>query len=293
MDIGFHALPGHRISQTAIGRLLNSARGHQFRIHLSTSLVKTLDQQLRSLSSGTFGNEKEAQGLQALLSLGGDGTLLDSLLFTLRNRIPLLGINFGRLGFLPCIPDAEIEALFQLLEKGPIPVQERSVLEIHSDNSQFLPFAEFPFALNEVALIKKDSSSMIHIRTEVDGVFLNEYWGDGLIVATPTGSTGYSLSCGGPILWPDSSALVLTPVSPHNLSMRPLVLSDGMEIQLIPGGRTGKIMLSMDSRSRSFPVNQLIKVKKSSEKAIFIRTSEVGFAATLREKLFWGKDIRN
>ncbi len=286
-------MPGHRISHAAIGDLLKAAENQAFSIFLSSSLDKTLDPQLRSLASGIFTGEKEAADLNLLLSLGGDGTLLDSLLYTLRNRIPLLGINFGRLGFLPSIPDSEIDKLFSLIKQQPIPVQERSVLEMHCDEGIHSPFAEFPFALNEVALIKKDSSSMIHIRTEVNGVFLNEYWGDGLIVSTATGSTGYSLSCGGPILWPDSSALVLTPVSPHNLSMRPLVLSDGMEVKLIPGGRTGKIMLSMDSRSKSFPVHQAVIVKKSAEKAVFVRASEAGFAATLREKLFWGKDYRN
>ena len=285
-------MPGHRISHAAIGDLLKAAENQSFSIFLSSSLDKTLDPQLRSLASGVFAGEKEAADLNLLLSLGGDGTLLDSLLYTLRNRIPLLGINFGRLGFLPSIPDSEIDKFFGLIRQQPIPVQERSVLELHWDGITS-PFADFPYALNEVALIKKDSSSMIHIRTEVDGVFLNEYWGDGLIVSTPTGSTGYSLSCGGPILWPDSSVMVLTPVSPHNLSMRPLVLSDGMKVKLIPGGRTAKIMLSMDSRSKSFPVNQEVNIKKSTEKAVFIRASDAGFVTTLREKLYWGKDYRN
>ena len=285
-------MPGHRISHAAIGDLLKAAENQSFSIFLSSSLDKTLDPQLRSLASGVFAGEKEAADLNLLLSLGGDGTLLDSLLYTLRNRIPLLGINFGRLGFLPSIPDSDIVSFFQWMQQDPIPVQERSVLELHCDGITS-PFADFPYALNEVALIKKDSSSMIHIRTEVDGVFLNEYWGDGLIVSTPTGSTGYSLSCGGPILWPDSSVMVLTPVSPHNLSMRPLVLSDGMKVKLIPGGRTAKIMLSMDSRSKSFPVNQEVNIKKSTEKAVFIRASDAGFVTTLREKLYWGKDYRN
>jgi NAD+ kinase len=182
--------------------------------------------------------------------------------------------------------------LLDLLEGDRLPVQERLVLELDTPGTSN-PFADFPFALNEVALIKKDTSSMIHIKTEVDGIFLNEYWGDGLILASPTGSTGYSLSCGGPILWPDSAALVLTPVSPHNLSMRPLVLSDQMEISLIPSGRSPRVMLSMDSRSRSFLVNQKVLIKRSLEKAIFVKLNGEGFSSILREKLFWGKDFRN
>ena len=292
MTIGLHAHSAHRIPAASLRSVVDQTirAGHQ--VLVSDVLLKTLEQNLRNQVSGTFSSEQDAANLDALLSLGGDGTLLESLLYTLRKRIPLLGINFGRLGFLPSIPDTELGNLLIEFSEGRMLVQERSVLELECESSVH-PFPEFPFALNEVAIIKKDSSSMIHIRTEVDGLFLNEYWGDGLIVASPTGSTGYSLSCGGPILWPDSSAIVLTPVSPHNLSMRPLVLNDGMQISLIPGGRSSKIMLSMDSRSRSFPVNQRIKVKKSKESARFILHSKDAFPSTLREKLFWGKDYRN
>ena len=292
MRIGLHALPGHRISTASLQEILEAClrRGHS--ISLSVSLIKSFGDSIGGLDFAIFSNEKEAAGLDILLSLGGDGTLLDSQLYALRNRIPLLGINFGRLGFLPCIPASELSHLLDLLEEDRLPVQERLVLELDTPGTSN-PFADFPFALNEVALIKKGTSSMIHIKTEVDGVFLNEYWGDGLILASPTGSTGYSLSCGGPILWPDSAALVLTPVSPHNLSMRPIVLSDQMEITLVPSGRSPRVMLSMDSRSRSFPVNQKVLIKRSSEKAIFVKLNGDGFSSILREKLFWGKDFRN
>lgn len=292
MKIGFHALPVNKIPAASVREilLLFGSRGHE--IFVSSALQKSIPESTSGIRHHLFSDERGAAVLDVLLSLGGDGTLLDSLMFSLRNQIPLLGINFGRLGFLPCIASDELEKLLSLLNEDNLPVLRRSVLEVISPGS-LNPFGEFPFALNEVALIKKDSSSMIHIRTEVDGVFLNEYWGDGLIIASPTGSTGYSLSCGGPILWPDSEAMVLTPVSPHNLSMRPLVLSNRVEITLIPGGRAPRVMLSMDSRSKSFPVGQAVRIRCSEKKALFIQLRGEGFSSTLREKLYWGKDFRN
>ncbi len=293
MKIGFHALHNHRIPFQAVRDLGTRLHLEGFQICLSAKLLKPYAERLDfEFPYSVFTAPSEVLGISAMLSLGGDGTLLDTLLFTLQNKIPLLGVNFGRMGFLPCIPDSSIMELASLLKQEIIPVEERAVLEIES-GGYLNPFSEFPFALNEVAIIKKETASMITIKTNVDGVFLNEYWGDGLIISSPTGSTGYSLSCGGPILWPDSEAIVLTPVSPHNLSMRPIVLSDKMEITLIPKGRSSKILVSMDSRSKSIPVNQAINIRKSSEKALFIKISPNGFPNTLREKLLWGKDIRN
>jgi NAD+ kinase len=293
MKIGFHALHNHRIPFQAVNDLGANLHLEGFEICLSAKLLKPFSERSDfGFPYSVFSNPAEAADISAMLSLGGDGTLLDTLLFTLQNKIPLLGVNFGRMGFLPCIQDSSIMELASLLNQEVIPVEERAVLEIES-GGQLNPFSEFPFALNEVAIMKKETASMITIKTNVDGVFLNEYWGDGLIISSPTGSTGYSLSCGGPILWPDSEVIVLTPVSPHNLSMRPIVLSDKMEITLIPKGRSSKILVSMDSRSKSIPVNQVINIRKSSEKALFIKISPNGFPNTLREKLLWGKDIRN
>lgn len=292
MKAGFHAMQGHRIPTESILLILKAFadRGHE--LFLSSSLEKTLGDSASALSYRVFHDEGGAKGLHIFLSLGGDGTLLDSQFFTLRNQIPLLGLNFGRLGFLPSIPATDVPQLLDMADMGSLPVQSRLVLEMVTEGITN-PFHDFPYALNEVAIIKKDSSSMIHIRTEVDGVFLNKYWGDGLIVASPTGSTGYSLSCGGPILWPESETMVLTPVSPHNLSMRPLVLSSNTVVSLIPSGRSSKVMLSMDSRSRSFQVNQTVQIRCSKERAFFVKVQGAGFPSTLREKLFWGKDFRN
>jgi NAD+ kinase len=151
----------------------------------------------------------------------------------------------------------------------------------------------FNFALNEIAICKRDTASMINIETYVEGEFLNDYWGDGLIISTATGSTGYSLSCGGPILLPDNQSLVLTPISPHNLTTRPLVLPDDLTIKLKPIGRQQKVMLSMDSRSKPILTNHFMDIRKSKMKAIFIQYPGYSFGKTIREKLFWGKDLRN
>lgn len=293
MKIALHATADHRIPAENIRKVAEEISNAGHGVYISKALLGSMAEEPERLQyQGVFETESDAAGLDFFLSLGGDGTLLESLLFTLRNKIPLLGINFGRLGFLPCISHEELGSLLRQFSDGRPALQERAVLELNIATARH-PFPHFPFALNEIALIKKDSSSMIHIRTEVDGNFLNEYWGDGLIVASPTGSTGYSLSCGGPIIWPDSSAMVLTPVSPHNLSMRPIVLNEGMEITLEPAGRSPEIMLSMDSRSESFPVGQKLSIRCSKEKAIFFSPLADSFPSRLREKLFWGKDYRN
>jgi NAD+ kinase len=195
------------------------------------------------------------------------------------------------MGFLPNIISSKLAEVAAILQEGKAEIIERSLLEI--ELSEENPFRSHNFALNEVSITKKDTASMITIQTYLNGEFLNEFWGDGLIVSTATGSTGYSLSCGGPILWPQSKGLVLTPVSPHNLSMRPIVLPDDVVLQLLPKGRQNKIMISMDSRSRSVTINQAISIKTSAKVALFFNVPGSSFSQILREKLFWGKDLRN
>lgn len=283
----FHRIPAGHVEAVARHFL---ERGHE--LWLSQSLTRPFDRNPRfSFPFHAFALEDGPGPWELFLSLGGDGSLLDSLLYTVPAGIPMLGVHFGRLGFLPNVSAQELARLDPLLESEELPVGHRTLLEISlSENNSF---AGQNFALNEISLTKRDSASMITIQTHLNGEFLNDYWGDGLIVSTPTGSTGYSLSCGGPILWPESKGLILTPVSPHNLTMRPIVLPETSVIDLQPRGRQQKIMVSMDSRSRAVTLQQAIRIQVSQSTARFLQVPGSSFPVTLREKLFWGKDLRN
>jgi len=225
-----------------------------------------------------------------LLSLGGDGTLLKSFIATRHRSIPLVGINSGRLGFLSDISREEIEKALNNILDGNIIIDERTVLELEIVNNGQ---SEFQYALNEITVTKLDTSSMININAYINDEFLNTYWADGLIIATPTGSTAYSLSVGGPILTPDSENFVISPIAPHNLTVRPLVVPDHHSITLQVEGRGLQFLTSVDSQSEAifFPV--LLKIRKAPFKVKTIRLKDHTFFATLRNKLMWGADKRN
>ena len=225
-----------------------------------------------------------------LLSLGGDGTLLKSFMAAKNGSIPLVGINSGRLGFLSDISRDEIEKALDNILEGNIIIDERTVLEleiVNNNESQFL------YGLNEITVTKLDSSAMINIHTYVNGEFLNTYWADGLIIATPTGSTAYSLSVGGPILTPDSENFVISPIAPHNLTVRPIVVPDHHSITLQVEGRGLQFLTSVDSKSEAIYFSVLLKIKKAPFKVKTIRLKDHSFFSTLRNKLMWGVDKRN
>ncbi len=292
MKVGFHALSLHKIQAQVVGEIAFVFWEKGFDIWFSSGLLKPLEKSFTpSFPYSVFSQDDDISSFSLLLSLGGDGTILDSLLYAVPHQVPLLGVNFGRMGFLPNIISSNLAEVATILQEGRAEMTRRSLLEI--ELSEDNPFKSHNFALNEVSITKKDTASMITIQTYLNDEFLNEFWGDGLIVSTPTGSTGYSLSCGGPILWPQSKGLVLTPVSPHNLSMRPIVLPDDVVLRLLPKGRQQKIMISMDSRSRSVTINQAIRIKTSAKVALFFNVPGSSFSQILREKLFWGKDLRN
>jgi len=225
-----------------------------------------------------------------LFSLGGDGTLLKSFMAAKNGTIPLVGINSGRLGFLSDISRDEIgKALDDILE-GNIIIDERTVLELEIVNDNE---SEIQYALNEITVTKLDSSSMINIHTYINNEFLNTYWADGLIVATPTGSTAYSLSVGGPILTPDSENFVISPIAPHNLTVRPLVVPDHYSITLQVEGRGLHFLTSVDSKSEPIYFSVLLKIRKAPFKVKTIRLKDHSFFTTLRNKLMWGVDRRN
>lgn len=236
------------------------------------------------------GNKDLPRNTDFFLSLGGDGTMLDAVCFIADSDIPIIGVNLGRLGFLAAIPEDEIDLAIRGLLRGSYSIDKRSLLRLDSS----IPlFGAFPFALNEFTLHRKDSSSMIKIHTFLNGEFLNTYWADGLIVSTPTGSTGYSLSCNGPLVFPQASSFVITPVAPHNLNIRSLVVPDDSVISFEIEGRTPHFLCTLDSRVESITSDVQLAVKKEQFSLSLVRPDEHNFLKTIRQKLFWGIDSRN
>lgn len=229
---------------------------------------------------------------KALISIGGDGTILKAATFVRDKNIPIIGINAGRLGFLATIQFDNIEPLLQKLLDNDYAISKRTLLSIET-TPEYDNLSELNFALNEVTVARKDTTSMITIITYLNGEYLTSYWADGLIVSTPTGSTGYSLSCGGPVLTPNVESLVITPMAPHNLNARPLVITDDMEIELRISGREEQFLISLDSRISAVSKDTVVKIKKSPFTISIIEFKEESFLNTIRKKLLWGEDKRN
>ena len=240
-----------------------------------------------------FFNDQDVntEKIDLLISFGGDGTLLDTVTMIKNSKIPVLGINAGRLGFLANINQDDILLAVKALKNKDYNLDERSLLLV--ENEIILSKNQSNFALNEITVHKKDSSSMLKIEAFLDDEFLNTYWSDGLIVASPTGSTAYSLSCGGPIITPGSNNFVITPISPHNLNLRPMVVGDNVSIKLKATSRESFFLVSMDSRSVTLENNEEILIKKADFKLKLIELPDHNFLKTVRNKLFWGKDSRN
>jgi NAD+ kinase len=242
-------------------------------------------------SYSTFSSSEDLDSdIDALISMGGDGTLLDTVTLVKDSGIPVLGINYGRLGFLANLGKEDLNTVFDALVERKYVLDKRSLIHLDSNLSLF---SDAPYALNEFSLHKKDTSPMIKVHTYLNGEFLNTYWADGLIVATPTGSTGYSLSCNGPVVFPDSASFVITPVSPHNLNIRPIIVPDNTIVSFEVDGRTDGFLCTMDSRREIVPKEIQLAVRKESFGINLIRLNENNFLQTLRNKLSWGLDKRN
>lgn len=229
------------------------------------------------------------QDVQLFFTFGGDGTILSAATIVQDKNIPIVGVNTGRLGFLATI---NIEYLFDSLESilnGNYKISKRSLLEVHSDDMDI----EFPFALNEVTVTRRETTSMITIDVSLNGEFLNSYWADGLIISTPTGSTGYSLSCGGPIIHPENKNFVITAIAPHNLNMRPFIISDDSILELQIKSREKKYFLSMDARNKPLSTRVNLKLKKAYFQLHIVEPEDKTYLITLRDKMFWGSDRRN
>jgi len=225
-----------------------------------------------------------------IITLGGDGTILRAVTMVRDAGYPILGINLGRLGFLASIEKSTIKDTLHNIDQGNYYVEERTLLSLECN----IPiFGDTHFALNDFTITKRDNSSMIIIKASMNGEVLNSYWADGIIMATPTGSTGYSLSCGGPILFPDASGFVITPIAPHNLNVRPIVIPDNAEITFQVEGRAENFMCTLDSRFETITSGHIIKIRKNRFNLKMAHQEGTSFMRTIRQKLLWGLDMRN
>lgn len=259
-------------------------------------LEQDLAQQLRSKYhwKNTLNTYKDAQDLKnnfdLMISLGGDGTFLKAVSFVRNSEIPILGINTGRLGFLSNLSKTQIDQTLQRFNDGHYEFQKRSLLRVHTENDLF---ADENFALNELTLQKKDTSSMVKVHAYLDDKFLNTYWADGVIIATPTGSTAYNLSCGGPIITPGCQVHILTPIAPHNLNVRPVVVPDHLPISLQVEGRDRSYLLSLDGHSQHIKQGEKVIITKAEFMINVVKFEDNNFLDTIRNKMFWGSDTRN
>jgi NAD+ kinase len=229
-------------------------------------------------------------GIDLTLSMGGDGTFIKSVGFIRNSGVPIVGINTGRLGFLANISKDQIAQTMDLIKRKQFEFQKRSLLRIHTEENLF---GDDNFALNEVTFHKKDTASMITVHASLDDKYLNSYWADGLIVATPTGSTAYSLSCGGPIITPGCQVHILTPIAPHNLNVRPMVVPDHMPIKLSLEGRERKYLISLDGNSKNIRQGEEVIITKAEFMINVIKFEDNNFLDTIRNKMLWGIDKRN
>lgn len=275
--------------QTLIEYLKNRDAKIVFEKNFHASILSDSDIDLNTYLFDTF--EVLDASFDLLISIGGDGTILRAITFVKDLTIPIVGINTGRLGFLATIQMNTIQKAMDEIFDGNYRISKRSLLTIAVDTKDTA--FDLDFALNEIAVSRKNTTSMISVETWLDEEYLTSYWADGLIVSTPTGSTGYSLSCGGPVIIPESDSFVLTPIAPHNLNARPLVISSDKVIKLKVSGREEQHLVSLDSRINTLENNTTITIQKAPFCIHMIELREDSFLETLRKKLLWGADPRN
>ena len=229
------------------------------------------------------------KNVDLFFTFGGDGTIVNSILFVQDLEIPVVGVNTGRLGFLASFSKEEVFLELDEIIRGEVKISRRSVIEVVSPNKSMF----FPYALNDITISRKETTAMITVESYINGEFLNVFWGDGVIISTPTGSTAYSLSCGGPIITPNNENFVITPIAPHNLNVRPLILNDDVEIRLKVESRVPQYSLSLDSRLIHMETSVEIVLKKARFQILLVLPNNLSFFETIRQKLLWGKDKRN
>jgi NAD+ kinase len=277
-----------------INNLLDVLSEHHVEIHIESGFYRLLtEENVIDASFKTYDSFDDLNSsFDLMFTIGGDGTILRAVTYIRDLNIPILGINTGRLGFLATINKNSIRENVELIIEKKFSVQERTLLEVSLQPS-IQGFEELNFALNEMTIARKNTTSMIGVKTNLDGEYLTNYWSDGLIIATPTGSTGYSLSCNGPVISPDSKNLVITPIAPHNLNARPMVISDDTKIDLLVDSREKEFLISLDSRIISVPEKTKVSIQKAGFCISTITPHSQSFLKTLRSKLLWGEDTRN
>ncbi|WP_420321643.1 NAD kinase [Flagellimonas sp.] len=273
--------------------LLEELKEANASVYLEIGFDQLVAQHISDFDYTTFSQDAGLDSsFDLFISFGGDGTMLRAVTYVKDLGIPIVGVNTGRLGFLSTFKKEEVRKVVTEFTAGNYKIEERSLVEVEL-NSDLEEIGELNFALNEITVSRKDTTSMITVDTYLNDEFLTSYWADGLIVSTPTGSTGYSLSCGGPVMEPSAKSLVLTPIAPHNLNARPLVISDDTQIRLKVSGREETHLVSLDSRIAHIPNGKEIRIRKSKFTIKMIEYKSESFLKTLRNKLLWGQDKRN
>ena len=292
MKIAIYSQHTGKYTNSILSELFGFSDKYNIKFYLEKEFANILNKGSNiKLDYTIFSSYKDLdKSFNLMITIGGDGTLLRSISFVRNLEIPIIGINTGRLGFLATLNQDLLKPKLEKIIKGEFKVENRTLLEVIIDDQKS---NDFPYALNEITVGRKNTTSMIKIKTNLDGEFLNSYWADGLIISTPTGSTGYSLSCGGPIMSPQSQTLALTPIAPHNLNARPIIIPDNTEIELSVSGREDFHLLSLDSRIISVKNENSITIRKADFKIMIAHLFEDNFYKTLRNKLLWGEDKRN
>lgn len=291
MKIAIHGRPFNDTAKPYIQSMFDELKSRDVHVQISGSYSQILNEAgIITYCNAAYTTGDELIMADFMLSLGGDGTLLDSLTHIGAKEIPILGINTGRLGFLATVSPENLILELALLFQGKFEIEKRSLVSIKSNIDIF---NGLNFGLNELGIMKTDSSSMIVIKAYLNEKFLNSYWADGLIVSTPTGSTGYNLSVGGPVVTPGSDIFVISPMSPHNLNVRPLIVSDNSKLRFEVESRSKNFLVSLDSRSKVVDESTIITLKKEKFQACLLKIRGNDFLDTLRSKLNWGLDSRN
>ncbi|MCU0429789.1 MAG: NAD kinase [Cytophagaceae bacterium] len=290
MKIALHGRPITEEAAPYISSMLSHLATKGVELYINQSFKVSIGKRHLHADAQVYSSREEFPSVDLVLSIGGDGTLLETSTFVGAKSIPILGVNTGRLGFLATTARNEIVGAIDQLISGDFQVKDRSLIQVDDPNNYF---NGVNFGLNEFAILKRDTSSMIVVHTHMNNEFLNSYWADGLLISTPTGSTGYSLSCGGPLVMPQAKNFIIAPVCPHNLNVRPLILPDDCELSFEVESRSNNFLISLDSRSVKVPAGTKLTVRKAPFYVKIIELRNYNYFQTLRNKLNWGLDLRN